>query len=110
MSTATTSEPTRADQAIPALWIVSAGVFAVAFLARLVPLLRGGGLTGLNHYDDGVNYGGALGLVHGKLPYRDFLWLHPPGIQLALAPFAASSYLIGEPASFVFARLAWIVL
>jgi hypothetical protein len=40
------------------------------------------GLTGFTNYDDGVNFGGALGLVHGELPYRDFLWLHPPGIEL----------------------------
>jgi alpha-1,2-mannosyltransferase len=92
------------------LWIGGVVIFVVAFLARLVPLLRGGGLTGLNHYDDGVNFGGAVGLVHGELPYRDFLWLHPPGIQLALAPFAALSYLVGEPVAFVLGRLAWIVL
>ena len=91
-------------------WTAGVIIFGVALLARLIPLLRGGGLTGLNHYDDGVNFAGSLGLVHGELPYRDFLWLHPPGVQLALAPFAALSYLVGEPASFVVARLAWIVL
>ena len=94
----------------PALLVGALGVFVVGLVARLVPLLRGGGLTGFNRYDDGVNFSGALGLVHGRLPYRDFLWLHPPGMQLALAPFAASSYLIGEPAAFVVARLGWIVV
>jgi hypothetical protein len=110
MSTATTNQATGSRLAIPTPWIAGACIFAVAVAARLIPLLRGGGLTGLNHYDDGVNFGGALGLVHGQLPYRDFLWLHPPGIQLALAPFAALSFLVGEPAAFVIARLAWIVM
>ena len=90
--------------------VLAAVIFAVAFLARLGPMVRGGGLTGFTNYDDGVNFGGALGLVHGELPYRDFLWLHPPGIELALAPFAALSWLIGEPTAFVAARIGWMVV
>jgi alpha-1,2-mannosyltransferase len=90
--------------------VLAAVIFAVAFLARLGPMVRGGGLTGFTNYDDGVNFGGALGLVHGELPYRDFLWLHPPGIELALAPFAALSWLTGEPTAFVTARVGWMVL
>ena len=31
----------------------------VAFLARLLPTLRGGGLSGLGVYDDAVYYSGA---------------------------------------------------
>lgn len=92
------------------LLVAAAAIFVVAFAARLWPMVRGGGLAGFNNYDDGVNFGGALGLVHGQLPYRDFLWLHPPGVQLALAPFAALSYLTGEPFSFVAARIGWMVL
>jgi alpha-1,2-mannosyltransferase len=90
--------------------VLAAVIFAVAFLARLGPMVRGGGLTGFTNYDDGVNFGGSLGLVHGELPYRDFLWLHPPGIELALAPFAALSWLTGEPTAFVVGRLGWMVL
>ena len=82
----------------------------LAFVARLVPLLRGGGLFGLGNYDDGVHFASALGLVHGTLPYHDFLLLQPPGIVLVLAPFAALSGLIGDPAAFAVGRLAWMVL
>ena len=85
-------------------------VSCLAFVARLVPLLRGGGLFGLGNYDDGVHFASALGLVHGRLPYHDFLLLQPPGIVLALAPFAALSGLIGDPAAFAVGRLAWMVL
>ena len=64
-------------------------VATAAFLLRLLPVLHGGGLYGRGNYDDGVYYAAAAGLVHGLLPYRDVLLLHPPGIVLALAPFAA---------------------
>jgi hypothetical protein len=57
---------------------------AVAYVARLVPVVRGAGLRGMNSYDGAVYYAAAAGLAHGLLPYRDFLFLHPPGIVVAL--------------------------
>ena len=62
------------------------------------------------NYDDGVHYAAAMGLVHGLLPYRDFLFLHPPGIAVLLAPFAWLAELIGEPGAMVVARLCWMAL
>ena len=86
-------------------------VFLIAVAARLQLVLRStGGLFGLGNYDDGVHFAAALGLVNGILPYRDFLLLHPPGVVLALAPFAALSWLIGEPWAVAAARLSWMVL
>ncbi len=90
--------------------LVTLGVAVLAFVARLTPVLRGGGLFGLGDYDDGVHYAAAAGLVHGRLPYRDFLFLHPPGIVLALAPFAALGRLIGDPGGFAAARVSWMLL
>jgi alpha-1,2-mannosyltransferase len=93
------------------LWVIGlALVFGTAFLGRLVPLLNGGGLYAMGNYDDGVHYAVAMGLVHGLLPYRDFLFLHPPGIGLLLAPFASLADLIGEPQAMLVARLCWIAL
>ena len=60
----------------------------------------------MGNYDDGVHFAAALGLVNGLLPYRDFLLLHPPGVVLALAPFAALSWLIGEPDAMAVSRCA----
>ena len=92
-------------------WLIIVGVVvAVALAARLVPMLRGGGLFGLGNSDDGVYYASAIALVHGQLPYRDFLLLHPPGIVVALAPFAALGRLIGEHEGFALARLGWVLL
>jgi alpha-1,2-mannosyltransferase len=95
------------------LWLPVAGlaaVFCVAFGARLIPLLRGGGLHAMGNYDDGVHYAAAMGLVHGLLPYRDFLLLHPPGVALLLAPFAWLADLLGEPDAMMVARLCWMAL
>jgi hypothetical protein len=46
------------------------------------------GLYGVTQYDDGVYYGGALELVAGHLPYRDFVFVQPPGIAVLMAPIA----------------------
>ncbi len=85
-------------------------VFVLAVAVRLTAALRGGGLYGLGNYDDGVHFAAALGLVNGLLPYRDFLLLHPPGVVLALAPFAALSWWVGEPDAMAVARVSWMVL
>ena len=87
-----------------------AGIFALAVTVRLTGVLRAAGLYGLGNYDDGVHFAAGLGLVNGLLPYRDFLLLHPPGVVLAMAPFAASSWLIGEPDAMAVARVSWILL
>jgi alpha-1,2-mannosyltransferase len=90
--------------------VVAAAVFALAFAVRLYPVLQGAGLHGLANYDDGVHYAAAVGLVHGELPYRDFLLLHPPGIVVLLAPAAALGRLVGDPDGFALARLGWMVM
>src|SRR5215203_3727531 len=65
---------------------------------------------GLMNYDDGVNFAAAIGLVHGQLPYRDFLLLHPPGIVLALSPFAGLAQLTSDATGFVVARIVFMVI
>ncbi|MBA8792609.1 hypothetical protein FHX74_000203 [Friedmanniella endophytica] len=85
-------------------------VGALAAAVRLALLLRGTGLYGYGNYDDGVHFAAALALVDGRLPYRDFLLLHPPGILLVLSPFAALSRWVREPAAFAVARIAWCLL
>ena len=85
-------------------------VFVVALPNRLVPVLRGGGLSGILGYDDGVYYGGAVALVNGRLPYRDFLLLHPPGVLLALAPIAGVGRWAGEVVGWETSRLVWILM
>ena len=90
--------------------VLLAGIGGLAFLIRLVPVLRGGGLYGLINYDDGVYFGSAVALVHGRIPYRDFLLLHPPGILYILAPFAALGGIVGDATAFATARFGFMVL
>lgn len=89
---------------------VMAGVFALSVAARLIPLLRGGGLRGYGSYDDSVYFAAALGWVHGRWPYRDFLLLQPPGLVVALSPFAALGHWFGDSGGLAVARLAWMLL
>jgi alpha-1,2-mannosyltransferase len=85
-------------------------LLGLAFAARIVPVLRGGGLNGLLGYDDGVYFGAADSLLSGRLPYRDFLLLHPPGVLLVLSPFAGLARLVGDPSGLAVARLAFMVV
>jgi alpha-1,2-mannosyltransferase len=98
------------DRPASRFWLWAIAIAAIAFLVRLVPVLRGGGLFGIGNYDDGVYYAAATGLVHGLLPYQDFLLLHPPAMPLLLAPFALLAQVIGDSYGFAVARLAWMVL
>jgi tetratricopeptide (TPR) repeat protein len=61
------------------------------------------GFTGVG-YDDGVYLGAATRLVHGVLPYRDFDFLHPPGITILMAPDALLGRLIGTRDAMALAR------
>jgi len=91
-------------------WLWAIALAAIAFAFRLIPVLRGGGLFGFGNYDDGVYYAAATGLVHGRLPYLDFLLLHPPGMPLLLTPFALGAQLASDSYGFAAARLAWMLL
>jgi alpha-1,2-mannosyltransferase len=85
-------------------------VAALAFLCRLWPVLHGGGLRGLAGYDDGVYYSGADAIVSGRMPYRDFTLLHPPGLLFLLTPFAELGRLVGDADGWAVARVAMMLV
>lgn len=62
------------------------------------------GSSGLG-YDDGVYFGAAVRLVHGAMPYQDFVLVHPPGVPLLLLPIALLSRLIGTAAGLALVRI-----
>lgn len=99
-----------ARPSLPAATAVFVAVFILALANRLLPVLRGAGLSGVLGYDDGVYYAAAVGLVHGRMPYRDFLLLHPPGVLVALAPVAALGRWVGETTGWEASRLVWMLL
>ena len=82
----------------------------VALAARLGPVLAGGTLRAVQGYDDGVHLAVAQRLLAGIVPYRDEVFLHPPGIAILLAPFAALADPLGDSWSLGLARLAFMLL
>ncbi len=90
-------------------WAVGA-VAALALVARVLPTLRGGGLVSTGGYDDSVYYAAATALVHGRTPYDDFVLLHPPGLILALTPFAALARVTSDTVGQDVARVVFMLL
>jgi hypothetical protein len=86
------------------------GVAIVAFVVRLTPLLLGGGLEFYGRYDDGVYYAASDALTYGRLPYKDFVLLHPPGLLLVLAPFALLGRVTSDPVGMAAGRLAFMAI
>jgi alpha-1,2-mannosyltransferase len=84
-----------ASAPVPAV-IVAATVLALAL--RGYQLARPGHLLDVGEYDDGADFGSAIWLVHGILPYRDFVLVQPPGITLLMSPAALISRLTGSTA------------
>ncbi|HEV2718539.1 MAG TPA: hypothetical protein VG323_00860 [Thermoanaerobaculia bacterium] len=79
---------------------------------RIAPLLRAGGpLAWVVDYDEGVYFSASAMLFRGVLPYRDFVFVHPPGILylLGIAPsFAAMRIIatfIGAISTFLVGRI-----
>jgi hypothetical protein len=72
---------------------------------RLYQLARPGYLLGVTEYDDGVYFGSAIRLVHGVLPYRDYIIVHPPGITLLMTPIALLTYGMGTAKALAVARV-----
>lgn len=61
-------------------------------------------LFGYHEYDDGVYLGAAMRFVHGVMPYKDFVIVHPPGIMLLMAPIALIGGVVGSDNAMALAR------
>ena len=83
--------------------IVTATLLAVGL--RLYEVSRPGFLLGISEYDDGADFGSAIRLVHGALPYRDFVMVQPPGITLLMFPVALATKAMGTDAGMAAARV-----
>jgi hypothetical protein len=68
--------------------IVIAVATLLALGLRLYQLTGPAYLLGVTEYDDGSYLGSAIRLVNGALPYRDFVFVQPPGITLLMTPVA----------------------
>jgi alpha-1,2-mannosyltransferase len=81
----------------------------LALVIRLYTLSRPGYLTGITEYDDGVYLGGAIRLVQGSLPYRDWAYVQPPGILLLMTPAAVLAKAITTAHAMAAARLLTVL-
>ncbi len=89
-------------------WAVRAVIIAATLLAvglRLYDLSRPGYLLGISEYDDGTDFGSAIRLVHGAVPYRDFIMVQPPGIALIMFPVALITKGMGTITGMAVARV-----
>ncbi len=85
--------------------LVIAAATAVGLVLRLWQLSRPGYLLGVTEYDDGPYFGSAVLLVHGALPYRNFILVQPPGITLLMAPAALVGQVAGTAAGMATGRI-----
>ncbi len=85
-------------------------VLALGLAFRVLPLTQPNYLTGVLEYDDGVHYAAALALLHQQFPYANFAFLHPPGIIVLLAPFAALGQILSQPVAMAAARLTMVAI
>jgi alpha-1,2-mannosyltransferase len=88
----------------PSGWVIVATT-ALALGLRLWQLRSPGHLLGVTEYDDGVYLGAALRLVHGVLPYRDFVLVQPPGLILIMTPVAALAKWTGTAGAMATGRI-----
>src|SRR4051812_6479403 len=86
------------------------GLAVLAFTIRFGGLALRAGLDSHIELDDGTYFAGAIAFVNGRMPYRDFSILHPPGILYLLAPFAQVGTMTTEMTGLILARTAFAVL
>jgi alpha-1,2-mannosyltransferase len=84
--------------------VIAVCTAGAAFL-RFYQLTRPGYLLGVTEYDDGVQFGDAVRLVSGVIPYRDFVVMQPPGSILLMAPVALLAKVTGSAWGLAIARL-----
>jgi Glycosyltransferase family 87 len=78
---------------------------ALALFLRLWQLTKHGYLLGVTEYDDGVYFGAAVRLIHGVVPYKDFITVQPPGVMLLMTPVAALAGPLGTAKALAIGRI-----
>jgi alpha-1,2-mannosyltransferase len=89
------------DPVVLAIWTTT----LLALLLRAYQLSRPGFLMGVIEYDDGTDFGSAVRMVNGALPYRDFIIVQPPGITLLMLPVALFTKGLGTAGALAVGRV-----
>ncbi len=96
--------------ASPSARVAAGAVFVLAFVLRTIWPVADGAFLHQSNTDEGVYYASASALLHGMTPYGDLVFLHPPGILILLAPFAAIGMVVGDSVGIFLAREAFVLL
>ena len=91
------------------IYQVALGAIALVALGlRIFPFFGPDGALGYQFdYDEGVYYSAASYLVRGVFPWRDFVFVHPPGMLLFLAATSGwSQSFLGIAGAFALSR--WV--
>jgi 4-amino-4-deoxy-L-arabinose transferase-like glycosyltransferase len=73
---------------------------------RLAPLFRAGGpIAHPIDYDEGVYFAASALLFRGVLPYRDFVFVHPPGLLYSLGVTSIFTAVVDAAAAFAASRV-----
>jgi len=84
--------------------IILVAVTLLAAVARYGYAIHSG-FSSANDIDGPTYFAGAVQLVHGRLPYRDFAFVQPPAVVLLASPFALASRLVGTRDAFTAVRV-----
>ncbi|GAA1057571.1 hypothetical protein GCM10017608_17520 [Agromyces luteolus] len=109
--TEATSAPTSATgtrREATTVAIVAVGV--VALVLRAAAFAFPDALLWMRENDDGIMFAGAVSMLHGRLPYADFGYVHPPGSLLLLLPFAGWAEITNEAVGLAGARLLTVAV
>ena len=88
--------------AVPTVRAALIGIACAAFLLRALTLLRPD--SAFDGFDAGIYFTSAGLFARGYAPYRDFIFVHPPGIMVLLSPFVGLAHWTGLDNAFVAAR------
>ncbi|HEU0256527.1 MAG TPA: hypothetical protein VFQ96_01660 [Microbacteriaceae bacterium] len=105
--------PPKAPRRTRSPWVwrcLVAAIVVLALATRVVYSLRHSDVIDLQGYDSGVYYSAADSLVHGRLPYRNFLFVETPGIAVLVAPFALLGTITHDSVGYAAANLFFTVI
>lgn len=103
------ADVSRAVERRAGVSVVSA-VIALAVTVRIGSLWWHGALGNSFGFDEAVYFIGAQHLWSGELPYRDFLFVHPPGMLVALTPAAWLADLVGDSSAMAAAKVVFALV
>jgi alpha-1,2-mannosyltransferase len=106
---AAASKQGRPDWLTPVNMVIIITTLVALGLRLYYQYTRPGFLTGVTEYDDGPYFGSAVRLVHGSLPYRDFVLVQPPGITLLMSPVGLLTYLTGTAYGLAIGRVLTVL-